>query len=159
MYRLTRAGNMHARTHTKTNIQCLLLFHSKNAFSNAPQCYLISTMPVLLFLFEFLRSCYNKTNSIFQVLQGHWMYYFYLVPVSDVQITQQCKLRRHFVLSLIFWQTSKNCKDDRAINVFRSVKGALRSSALLREIRKKTRKQGKSRMPNSFLGKAMFLST
>jgi hypothetical protein len=32
--------------HTQTNMQYLLLFHSNNSFANAPQCYVISTVPV-----------------------------------------------------------------------------------------------------------------
>jgi hypothetical protein len=34
-------------THTQTNIQYLLLFHSNNVFFNAPHCYVIRTLPVL----------------------------------------------------------------------------------------------------------------
>ena len=45
--------HMHARTkpsasmHTQTNMQYLLLFHSNNGFANAPQCYVMRTLPVL----------------------------------------------------------------------------------------------------------------
>jgi hypothetical protein len=30
------------------NMQCLLLYHGNNAYANAPQCYVIRTLPVLL---------------------------------------------------------------------------------------------------------------
>jgi len=34
------------------NKQYLLLFHSNNGYANAPQCYVILTMPVLLFFIK-----------------------------------------------------------------------------------------------------------
>ena len=36
-------------THTQANMQYLLLFHDKNGYVNAPQCYIIRTLPVLLY--------------------------------------------------------------------------------------------------------------
>jgi hypothetical protein len=49
----TRSGTRtHARTHarasmhTQTNMKYLLLFHSNNGFANAPQFYVIRTLPV-----------------------------------------------------------------------------------------------------------------
>jgi hypothetical protein len=54
MHKSTRPGNnMHARTHarastqTQTNMWYLLLFHGNSCFVNAPQCYVIRTLPVL----------------------------------------------------------------------------------------------------------------
>ena len=40
-------GHTHARTHAHLFIY-LLFFHGNNAFVNAPQCYVIRTLPVLL---------------------------------------------------------------------------------------------------------------
>jgi hypothetical protein len=38
----------HAHTHAQRNMQYLSLFHGDNGFVNAPHCYVILTMPVLL---------------------------------------------------------------------------------------------------------------
>ena len=52
----TRAGHARTRTHN-TNMWYLLLFHSNNGYVNAPQCYVIRTLPVLL------RSVFASTSS------------------------------------------------------------------------------------------------
>jgi hypothetical protein len=49
---------MHARTsvHIQPNMQYLLLLHSNNGFVNAPQYYVIRTLPVLFtFVFPFAK--------------------------------------------------------------------------------------------------------
>jgi hypothetical protein len=44
--------HMHARTsmHTQPNMLYLSLFDSNSVFANAPQCYVIRTLPVLFIL-------------------------------------------------------------------------------------------------------------
>ena len=39
------------RCHTHTNTQYLLLFHGNSGYSKAPQCYVIRTLPIFMFLF------------------------------------------------------------------------------------------------------------
>jgi len=40
---------VHTHTHTHThNMYYLLLFHGNNGYANAPQCYVLCTLPVLL---------------------------------------------------------------------------------------------------------------
>jgi hypothetical protein len=38
------------RTRTQTNMLYLLLFHGNSGFANAPQCYVIRTLSLLLFI-------------------------------------------------------------------------------------------------------------
>ena len=51
MHTFTRKGNhMHARTrkHAHTDQQVIMLFHGNNNNANAPQCYIIRTLPHFL---------------------------------------------------------------------------------------------------------------
>jgi len=43
---ITKATHTHTHTHTQ-NMQYLLLFYYNNGRTNAPQCYVIRTAPVL----------------------------------------------------------------------------------------------------------------
>jgi hypothetical protein len=42
--------HMHARKHAHRDKYVILLFHSDNAFVNAPDCYVIRTLPLLFLL-------------------------------------------------------------------------------------------------------------
>jgi hypothetical protein len=46
--RIPTCTHARARMYTQTSIQYLLLFHVNNGFVNAPHCYVICILPVLL---------------------------------------------------------------------------------------------------------------
>jgi hypothetical protein len=56
---LEKQGYMHVCTHAHADQYVnLLLFHDNNGFVNAPQCYVISKLPVLfVFVSEFCMVC------------------------------------------------------------------------------------------------------
>ena len=57
----------HALTHTHTqthrNMQHFLLFQCNNGFLNAPQCYVLRTLPVFLYIYNVF--FYVKKRSVF----------------------------------------------------------------------------------------------
>jgi hypothetical protein len=50
----------HTYTHTHTNVYYWLLFHGKSGFANAPQYYVIRTLPLLLFLHFFFWLLFSR---------------------------------------------------------------------------------------------------
>jgi hypothetical protein len=62
----------HARSDTQTNIKYLLFFHG-NSYANAPQCYIIRTLPILFlftttYMYAFIK-LRLKTASVVSLFQ------------------------------------------------------------------------------------------
>ena len=52
MHTPTRSGthiHSHTRKHARTGQYVILIFHNNNGLVNAPQCYVVRTLPVLLY--------------------------------------------------------------------------------------------------------------
>ena len=92
-------GYLRLQTHTQ-NMYYLLLFHGNNGCTNASQCYVMRTFPVLLFIFItyiafFIDRQSSMSKKLYFILANYLYYFIYSVCQNYIIVAISVPMHNH----------------------------------------------------------------